>query len=356
MPIQRINEFPEGSGSLSSDDIFLFMDDPSGSGITKKISFADISSNIAAVIVDSAPETLNTLNEIAAAIGDNENFLNIVAYSGDNISKFVNDVGYSVSGHTHTSSQITDFNSSVSGLLPVKNVVGSGYVSVSSVSGTYTVTATGLQPSGNYSTVGHSHTSSNITDFNTSVSGLLPVKDVVAGSNITVSSSSGVYTIGGGSSVSVANSGDNRILTSTGTSTGINAESNMTFDGSGLNVAGTAQFYQIFPTVSGLGNVSGTVNTNVSLAQVFDMTLTNNITLANPTPSGNSVNGVTVRWRISQDGTGNRTVTLGNKFNIPSSASSPLPWSTGVNKMDILAATYHAGRDKWDIIAFVPGY
>lgn len=38
MPIQRINEFPEGSGSLSNDDIFLFMDDPSGSGITKKIS------------------------------------------------------------------------------------------------------------------------------------------------------------------------------------------------------------------------------------------------------------------------------------------------------------------------------
>lgn len=205
MPIKRINEFPEGSGSLTTDDIFLFMDDPSGSGVTKKIN----------------------LNQIASAIG------------------------------------------------------------------------------------------------------------------------------GGGSSVSVANSGDNRILTSTGTSTGINAESNMTFNGSGLNVAGTAQFYQIFPTVSGLGNVGGTVNTNVSLAQVFDMTLTNNITLANPT---NSVNGVTVRWRISQDGTGNRTVTLGNKFKIPSTATSPLPFSTAANAMDILAATYHAGRDKWDVVAFVPGY
>jgi hypothetical protein len=46
MPIQRINEFPEGSGSLSNDDIFLFMDDPSGSGITKKISLSQISSSI----------------------------------------------------------------------------------------------------------------------------------------------------------------------------------------------------------------------------------------------------------------------------------------------------------------------
>ena len=46
MPIQRINEFPEGSGSLSNDDVFLFMDDPSGSGITKKISLSQISNAI----------------------------------------------------------------------------------------------------------------------------------------------------------------------------------------------------------------------------------------------------------------------------------------------------------------------
>ena len=46
MSIKRINEFPEGSGSLSNDDIFIFMDDPSGSGITKKISLSDISNAI----------------------------------------------------------------------------------------------------------------------------------------------------------------------------------------------------------------------------------------------------------------------------------------------------------------------
>jgi hypothetical protein len=42
MPILRINEFPEGSGSLSNDDVFLFMDDPSGSGITKKINLNEL--------------------------------------------------------------------------------------------------------------------------------------------------------------------------------------------------------------------------------------------------------------------------------------------------------------------------
>jgi len=46
MPIYRINQFPEASGSLSSDDLFLFMDDPSGSGVTKKASLDEISSVI----------------------------------------------------------------------------------------------------------------------------------------------------------------------------------------------------------------------------------------------------------------------------------------------------------------------
>lgn len=46
MGIKRINEFPEGSGLLSSDDVFIFMDNPSGSGVTKKISLSEISNAI----------------------------------------------------------------------------------------------------------------------------------------------------------------------------------------------------------------------------------------------------------------------------------------------------------------------
>ena len=98
---------------------------------------------------------------------------------------------------------------------------------------------------------------------------------------------------------------------------------------------------------------SSTVTTDASAGDIFDLTLTGNVTLANPT---NPVDGKTLRWRIRQDATGSRTVTLGNKFVIPSSATSPLPFSTTANAMDILAATYHAGRDKWDIVALVMGY
>ena len=77
--------------------------------------------------------------------------------------------------------------------------------------------------------------------------------DVASSGNINVSgivtATSGIFsnlTVGGSSfniAVSgllpiIANSGDNRILTSTGTSTGINAETNLTFDGTNLNVSG----------------------------------------------------------------------------------------------------------------------
>ena len=46
MGIVRLNELPEGSGSLTSDDIFIFMDDPSGGGTTKKISLTEIGNAI----------------------------------------------------------------------------------------------------------------------------------------------------------------------------------------------------------------------------------------------------------------------------------------------------------------------
>jgi hypothetical protein len=98
---------------------------------------------------------------------------------------------------------------------------------------------------------------------------------------------------------------------------------------------------------------AATLSTDAASGDIFDVTLTDNATLANPS---NPVNGQTLRWRLTQDGTGSRSVTLGDKFNLPASATSPLPFSTAANKMDVLAATYHAGRDKWDIIAFVPGY
>ena len=120
-----------------------------------------------------------------------------------------------------------------------------------------------------------------------------------------------------------------------------------------IHVDSPVQFHAgVLPKVVALTYAS-TLATDAEAGESFDVTLTDSATLANPT---NPVDGKTLRWRIKQDGTGSRTVTLGNKFVIPSSATSPLPFSTAANKLDVLAATYHAGRDQWDIIAFVMGY
>jgi hypothetical protein len=249
--------------------------------------------------------------------------------SGNFTSLSVNNTIVSVSGHTHTSSNITDFNSSVSGLLPtiansgdnriltstgtstgvnaennlnfdteelyiagnnpsitfrggpnqetyllaengdfildengnrislynlsdniVLTISADNNTSISTISSTYPLIITNnVDVSGSLSVnnvsvsvSGHTHTSSNITNFNTSVSGLLPT---------------------------IANSGDNRILTSTGTSTGVNAESNATFDGTTLSVSGVfvatsgsftqrldapLSYYTVSPAVSGTVN------------------------------------------------------------------------------------------------------
>ena len=42
--IKRLKDFPEGSGSLTADDVFIFTDNPSGVGVTKKISLSQLSS------------------------------------------------------------------------------------------------------------------------------------------------------------------------------------------------------------------------------------------------------------------------------------------------------------------------
>lgn len=209
-----------GSGVLVFNDSPAFTGIPlvptasSGTNTQQIASTAFVRTEISNLI-NSAPNTLDTLNELATALGNDPNFATTVTNnlagkanlsgatftgsisgpSGNFVSLKVNNVDVSVSGHSHTSSEITDFNSSVSGLLAVKNISAGEYISVSSTTGNYTIFATGLQPSGNYSTVGHTHTSSNITDFNSSVSGLLPVKDIVAGSGISIGSVSGTYTV-----------------------------------------------------------------------------------------------------------------------------------------------------------------
>lgn len=92
----------------------------------------------------------------------------LTSSSGNFINSLrVNSVDVSISGHNHI----------------VEDIIG------------LQTALDGKQTSGSYADSSHTHTASNITDFNTSVSGLLPVTSIVAGSGISVSSTAGAHTI-----------------------------------------------------------------------------------------------------------------------------------------------------------------
>lgn len=105
------------------------------------------------------------------------------------------------------------------------------------------------------------------------------------------------------------------------------------------------------PTVVSLTYAS-TLATDAAAGDIFDVTLAGDVTLDNPT---NATNGQTLRWRIAQDATGGRTVTLGNKFALPAGVPA-LEFSSAADKVDILAATYHSASDRWFVVALVAGY
>jgi len=94
------------------------------------------------------------------------------------------------------------------------------------------------------------------------------------------------------------------------------------------------------------------IATDASLGNVFYVTLGGNRTLSNPT---NSTSGKRIIWRIKQDATGGRTITLGNKFRLGTDITSVV-LSTAPSITDYIGAIYNAQDDVWDVIAFVKGF
>jgi hypothetical protein len=137
-----------------------------------------------------------------------------------------------------------------------------------------------------------------------------------------------------------------------------------TFTGSGVNLTGVA----LLTGATFTGNLSSTkrieggvqtlvisgglVATDVTQGNLFNVSATGNFTLSNPT-GANDGDGVV--WRIKQDATGSRLITLGTKFRLSTNLTA-VTLSTAANKVDYLAATYHAGDDKWDVVGFDPGH
>lgn len=95
------------------------------------------------------------------------------------------------------------------------------------------------------------------------------------------------------------------------------------------------------------------LTSDLSLGYVFTITVTGDMLISNPT---NGIDGNSYVWRIKQDEVGGRAITLGDKFKLPSSAVSPLSWSTAAGAMDIFATQYDATADLFYVISMIPGY
>jgi hypothetical protein len=98
---------------------------------------------------------------------------------------------------------------------------------------------------------------------------------------------------------------------------------------------------------------SSSLVTDLTAGYVFTVTVEGDMEISNPT---GGINGNSYVWRIKQDGVGGHAITLGAKFKLPSSASTPLGWSTAAGAMDIFVTQYDSDADLFYVLSLIPGY
>lgn len=124
------------------------------------------------------------------------------------------------------------------------------------------------------------------------------------------------------------------------------------------DVPSEAQFVDLIdsstvPLANNAGHFSTSIPTDASTSDIFRVIADSSVTLSNPT---NCPDGKAITWEITQGSGGSKTITLDTKFVIPSSATTPLAFSTTAGKTDILAVKYNASADKFLVVSCVPGY
>jgi hypothetical protein len=125
MPVNTTITLRKGPASLwSSNNPVLASGEPG----------YDLTNNI--LKIGDGVSNWNNLKNVASISGL------ITASSGNFNSLSVSGIPVSVSGHNHNSSDITDFNSRVSGLLPVANISAGTNISITSSSGNFTINST----------------------------------------------------------------------------------------------------------------------------------------------------------------------------------------------------------------------
>lgn len=95
---------------------------------------------------------------------------------------------------------------------------------------------------------------------------------------------------------------------------------------------------RVIPVVN--SSATGTVTPDASASNNFDYTQTGSLTIANPS---NLEAGVVLNFRLKQDATGGRTITLGSKFKWPGGTAPT--WVTTANAINFFSAYYDSASD-----------
>jgi hypothetical protein len=272
------------------------------------------------------------------------NFTQSLKVGGTNVS---------LSGHTHSSSDISDSTSAGRALLTgidslaQRNSLGLGTIAT--------------QPSGNYALVSHSHTSSDITNFNTSVSGLIGVKSLVGASGIGIVNSAGTHTVaitGIPSSLitDLGNIATTEVIGRTGISLSYDSVlDTMYIDATGLSFNGHTHIWSNLTdastraTLTELSYLSGVVPGTVSASRALVVDGSKNLTGLNTLTT---VSDVVVGGNLTVQGTtttvNSSTVNIGDniiRVNTSGLSTGGLEVYTGSTTQSIL---WNNGSNRWE--------
>ena len=114
----------------------------------------------------------------------------------------------------------------------------------------------------------------------------------------------------------------------------------------GAPLAGATFTGWLAPSVVAL-TFGSSIAVNAALGNIFRVTLTSSAgTLANPTFSaGSQPDGQEIKIRVTQDGTGSRTLAYGTAYDFGAAGAPTL--STAAGKVDVLKFEWNAALSKW---------
>ncbi len=347
---------------------------PLSNALASKATPADISTAISN-LVDTSPTTLDTLNELAAALGDDPNFATTVStqigLKEDSANKVTTFTGNTASNtffptvkavydwavatfasvtHTHTAAQITDFNTAVSANADVTANTSARHTHANkALLDTYSQTEANLADA---VAKKHSHTNIAILDATTAsytTTEQSKLSGIASGAEVNVNPDwnavSGDAQILNKPTISGSNTGDQTSIVGI---TGTTAQFNTALtDGDFATLAGTEtltnkRVSKRVQTITSTATLTPSWDTDDNIVITAQAAA---LTIANPT--GTPTQGQTIMVRLKDDGTA-RAITFGANYRAFVAA---LPTTTTISKTVYIGLIANTTDSKVDTTA-----